>query len=183
MKTTTPRFLAAAFLGLIAALGRPTDAGASTLPGTSSAPQVLLNESLLVEGDNSTISDLTVPGAGELFLTLTDLQFPWSLPNVSLSVMEPNASVPGSELLGDLSNPGTVSFNVSQATTLFADVGWTTNPSQNSGLFNLTATFVAATPVPIPQHIILTVAGLLLLLGMTRLFARPGFPGRLTKLS
>jgi hypothetical protein len=115
--------------------------GADSVPG----PQdVVASNSVLVVGDSSSITPLQLPGAGELFITLTDLNFPLTLASLDLSIAQG-----GSTLLG-LSPAGTFNLQVSQATTLFADVFWDGQGSTDTGLYNLTATFIPATPVPLP---------------------------------
>lgn len=134
-------------------------AHASTLGPDDDSTTVLYSQSSLVQGNASSVTTLDVPSSGELFLTLTDLDYPstFSALNFSLSSSQ-------TDLVG-LAQPGTLTLNVPGPMTLYADVFATSQASSNLGLYNLTATFLSAAPVPLPAGGLLLGSGLVLLMG------------------
>lgn len=134
-RMTVMRWLSA--LGLLLAIVTGQAARASTLPG----PTVLYSNSWLTSGNSAESTALQVPAAGELFVTLTDLAFPDSYTSLDLSLTD------GTSTLESLPNPGELTLDLTQPSTLYADVfGEVTG----EGLYNLTATFLPSAPVPLP---------------------------------
>ena len=123
-------------------------AHASSLSSTSSV-SVLYSGAELVQGSRAGITALNIPSAGELFLTLTDLQFPDPFSSLKFDLTDTLSSKTA------LTNPGTLTLNLTGPATLYANVFASAGGSSNLGLYNLTATFLAssgvtAAPVPLP---------------------------------
>jgi hypothetical protein len=121
---------------------------------------VLYSNSELIFGSDTLSATLAIPSAGDLFLTVTDYQFPAAFASLDLQVTD------ASTTLLPLSAAGSYMLSVSGPETLYADVFATALPGgSDMGLFNLTATFLpTVTQVPLP-------AGGLLLLTVTLAFA------------
>jgi hypothetical protein len=116
---------------------------------------VLASESVLLQESGATTTSLAIPGAGELFVTLTDLQFPTSFSSLQYAVS--NAI----DTLVAPTNAGTTTtLDLTAPTTLYANV-FATVGQGGAGLYNLTATFVSA--VPLPDSIGLLASGGLLI--------------------
>ena len=145
------RYQLAGALALILAMQA---AHASTM---TSAPtytaSLIFDASVLVQGDSATVDPLQIPGAGELFLTLTDLDFPSPFAALSLSIAD---AAGGS--LATSAGAGTLTLEVSGPMTLYADVFTTPQGSTDLGLYNISATFVSATPVRLPASGLLLAA-------------------------
>jgi hypothetical protein len=141
-------------------------AKASTLPDTT----VLYSESPMVQGSANTLTTLSVPGAGELFLTLTDLDFPSPFSSLKFSLTDTAGALVG------FADPGTLTLDLTKPTTLYADVVATTQAGTEAGLYNLTATFLGASPVPLPASGLLLGGGIALALIIKRRHkvAKPG---------
>ena len=102
---------------------------------------VLASESVLLQGSNATTTSLAISGPGQLFVTLTDLQFPTPFSPLQYAV----SSVVGNPTL---INAGTMTtLDLTVPTTLYVNVFATVGAS-GAGLYNLTATFVSAVPLP-----------------------------------
>ncbi len=148
---------ASAWIGglmLAASLAGAQAAQASVLNSAT----VLYSESPMVLGGAATVTTLSVPGAGELFLTLTDLDFPSYFSSLKFSMTDTSGALVG------LADPGTLTLDLTRPTTLYADVFATTQPGTGAGLYNLTATFLGASPVPLPASGLLFGGGLALAL-------------------
>jgi hypothetical protein len=132
-------------------------AHAGMLP--SGPPVVLVSDSEMVFGGGSAMTELALPSTGELFITVTDLAFPVNFASLDFSVSEPGVT------LVPLQSAGTVSLSITQPETLFADLYWTTQGIYNTGLYNITATFLpeSVTAVPLPGSASLLMLGLMLL--------------------
>jgi hypothetical protein len=133
-------------------------ARASLEPAAPSGASVLSSQSVLVtQAQNAAdTTALDITGPGELFLTLTDLQFPTSFSSLQYAVSDAAATLVKSTAAGtltmlDLTTPTTLYVNV------FATVG-----AGGAGLYNLTATFMS-TAVPLPASALSFIGGALLL--------------------
>jgi hypothetical protein len=105
---------------------------------------VLYSGSDLVQGSAADAVTLSLPGAGELFLTLTDLDFPDPFASLRFALTNAQTAIVG------LSVAGATDIKVASPTTLYANVFATTQASSDLGLYNLTATFVSAAEVALP---------------------------------
>lgn len=148
-------------IGALALAGGLSSANAAILGADSGdTASVLYSNSQMVQGAAANVATLTTPGAGELFLTLTDLDFPTSFASLQFALTDASA-VLGSGLV----DAGTVlTLDLTQPTTLYADVFALTKGQAGVGLYNLTATFLDSSPVPLPATGLLLAGGLLLLL-------------------
>ena len=145
-------------LSMVVALicGYGGSAQASNESGTATGTvSVLASESVLLQESGAMTTSLAIPGPGELFVTLTDLQFPTSFSSLQYAVS--NAI----DTLVAPTNAGTTTtLDLTAPTTLYANV-FATVGAGGAGLYNLTATFVSA--VPLPDSIGLLVSGGLLI--------------------
>jgi hypothetical protein len=143
MKRSRLLFWCVCVLSLIPVVGRvqASTLGLSASPGSGS---VLFSGSELIQGNGANAITLSVPGAGELFLTLTDLNFPDPFASLNFSLSNAQTALFG------VIEPGSVSLGVAGPATLYADVFATTQSGFDLGLYNLTATFVSAAPVNLP---------------------------------
>jgi hypothetical protein len=137
-------------LNLLAALVVTQVAQASSITSET----VLYSSSELVLGSDTLAATLAIPSAGDLFLTLTDYQFPAGFASLDLQITDASTTVL------PLSAAGSYMLSVSGPETLYADVFATAQSSgSDMGLYNLTATFVPAlTQVPLPASGLLLVA-------------------------
>jgi hypothetical protein len=134
----TPRVI----LGLVAVLClvcHPAISRASPMDGVS----VLASDSVLLTQSGANSTPLAIPGAGELFVSVTDLQFPTSFSALNYAVANASGTVVPMTAAGKVST-----LNLTAPTTLYANVFATLGGG--AGLYNLTATFVSATAVPLP---------------------------------
>jgi hypothetical protein len=132
-------------------------AEASALPvSADTTSSVLASQSLLVQGSAVTNTTLKAPGAGELFLTLTDLQFPTSFASLQFALTDASSTLVG------MRNSGTMSIDLTAPMTVYADVFATTQGG--FGLYNLSATFVSSSAVPLPGGAVSLASGCMLLL-------------------
>jgi hypothetical protein len=116
---------------------------------------VLASDSVLLQQSSAETTSLAIPGPGELFVTLTDLQFPTSFSSLQYAV----SSTAGA-LVSPTSAGTTTTLDLTAPATLYANVFATVGPG-GAGLYNLTATFVSA--VPLPGSLGLLAGGALLL--------------------
>ncbi|HTW74438.1 MAG TPA: hypothetical protein VMD56_05895 [Steroidobacteraceae bacterium] len=146
------------YIGLLACvslIGAAHAARAGTLPGD---PTVLYSESTLATNDTPSVTTLDVPGPGEIFLTLTDLSFPAPFASLKFALTDTESALVG------LAPPGTLTLDLTKPTTLYAEVFQTVAPATGMGLYNLTATYLGSSPVPLPASGLLLGGGLLTLL-------------------
>jgi hypothetical protein len=131
----------------------------------SSVEVVLTSQSFLVQQSGADMIFFASPGAGELFVTLTDLDFP--APFTSLQYGLDDAA----GLKTGMSNAGVeTTETLSGATTFEADIFSVLGSNASAGLYNFTATFLpaGAATVPLPASGISMIGGLMLLLGASR---------------
>jgi hypothetical protein len=129
-------------------------------------PTVLYSQSSLVTGSAPSVTTLNVPGPGELFLTLTDLSFPAPFASLKFALTDTESALVG------LAPPGTLTLDLTKPTQLYAEVFDTAAVGPDMGLYNLTATFLSSSPVPLPATGLLLGGGLLVLLLGRRRFGR-----------
>jgi hypothetical protein len=154
----------------ILAWGFASSARASSEAGAPTGNvSVLVSESVLLQESGGTTATLAIPGPGELFVTLTDLQFPTSFASLQYAVSSSGTT-------GALTSAGTTTtLDLTAPTTLYANVFATVGAS-GAGLYNLTATFFGTgAPVPLPGTLGLFASGglLLTLWGRRRSLLRP----------
>jgi hypothetical protein len=123
---------------------------------SNSDTSVLASQSLLLQQSGANATTLAIPGAGELFVTLSDLKFPTSFASLEYAVTDADGT------LIPLTNAGTeMTLDLTAPTTLYADVFATLGG--NVGLYNFTATFVSSAPVPLPDSALSFAGGAVLL--------------------
>lgn len=159
-----PWLRVAALLGLLLGVSHAT---------TSSADSVLLSDSNLVSGSESSVFSFQAPGPGTVSVQITNVAWPQTLN--SLSFMAATAS----QVLSSWSMSGappptstsqTLYFQVAQAGSYFADVAATAGGPLELGVYSLSLTFTPATsPVPLPEAPWLLITGLLALLAVFHL--------------
>lgn len=151
-----------AFLGLMAALPKAHASVLGADADSSDSPTVLFSQSTLVMGALSNVTTFNVPSAGELFLTLSDLNY--TSPFASLTFYTTN------DLSAEVgqAQAGTLQLDLTGPTTLYAEVFATAQGSKDAGMYNLTATFLddPSSPVPLPASGGLLAASILLWLGI-----------------
>jgi hypothetical protein len=103
---------------------------------------VLSSESVLLEQSSAETTSLAISGPGELFITLTDLQFPTSFSSLQYAV-----STAAGTLVAPTNAGTTTTLDLTAPATLYANVFATVGPV-GAGLYNLTATFVSGVPLP-----------------------------------
>lgn len=137
----------------------------SSDPAQDSSPTVLLSKSVLVEGDDPSVMMIKVPAAGEIFATATDLAFPQPLEQLQFALSGTTGP------LVSLSNPGTITLDVTKPMTLYAEVFAVAQDGPDLGLYNLTVTWMAGPmPVPLPASGWLLGAALAVGLGLVAMF-------------
>lgn len=129
---------------------------------------MLVSKSVLVEGDDPSVTMISVPVPGDVSFTTTDLDFPQALEQLQLAII--GTSGP----LMSLSGPGTLTLDVTKPTTLYAEVFPMAQDGPDFGLYNLTVR-LGAGPVPLPASGLLL--GGALLLGLA-LYQRPSMRRR-----
>ena len=153
-------------LGLLAPLA---------LIGMAAAPHaradsILLAQTTMVVGSESTVDSFTTPGAGTVNVSLQNLNWPTQLSTLSF------AATTASSVLyngGGAINNELATFNVGAAGTYFAHIMATAGGDLNIGLYSLLLTFTPSTnPVPLPSSGWLLLIGMFALAGVLRA-ARP----------
>jgi len=152
-----PRWVHGKLLAVLALSGVGGANAAVLIPSEATSGEVLYDQTQQVlEASYATSVTLTAPSAGELSVTLTDEASP--APFASLQFALTNASAP----LVALTNAGTVTLDLTKPATVYADVFATAQAG--AGLFNLEATFVPSSAVPLPSSVVSLAGGLLALL-------------------
>ena len=148
-------------LGLLAPL---------TLMGLAAAPHaqadtILLAQTTLVVGTESTVDSFTAPGAGTVTVSLENIQWPQQLSSLSFSATSASQVLWGTG--GSSLNSGGGTFNVSSAGTYFAHIMATASGNLNIGLYSLLMTFSPSTsPVPLPSSGWMLLTGMFILAGL-----------------
>jgi hypothetical protein len=141
---------------------------------TGHAEQILLVATPLVQGSLASATPFSVPGAGTVTATLTDLAWPAKLASLTFAATTPTS------VLASLPGPGQVSFNTSAQGIYSAVVGAVASPSGflDLGWYSLTIGFAPAVPLPASAWLLLSgLAGLgvaLLRRGTQASYARHG---------
>jgi len=158
MKTMTSMKLAlAATLALTALAAAPH----------ARADSILLAQTTLVSGTESTVDSFTAPSAGYVTVSLASLNWPTALNALSFSATSSSqvlASWNGTGLASDVAT-----FQVA-AGTYFTHVMATAGGALDLGLYSMMLTFSPTVPLPPTGWMLLT--GLLVLAGVARM-ARP----------
>jgi hypothetical protein len=135
--------------------------GALVLSPASHADTVLINETTLVSGTNSSVEAFTIPTAGTVTVQLSNIAWPQALD--SLSFVASSAS----SVLTAWQGSGTETFQVSAPGTYYAHVTGTAGGLLDLGLYSLTVSFRSAVaPVPLPSSQVLLLGALVMSLGL-----------------
>jgi len=129
------------------------------MPPQARAEMIMLAQTTLVSGTDSSVATITVPTAGSLTVDVSNIPWPQSL--ASLNFMLSSSS----QVISAWSTEGTnvQSYSVSPG-TYFAHVTGTAGGSLDLGLYSITVGFQPAGVVPLPSSGVLLVLGLLILL-------------------
>jgi hypothetical protein len=135
------------------------------------AESILLAQTTLVNGSESSVDSFTAPVAGTVTVSLKSLKWPTALSTLSFSATSATqvlASWSGSGLSSDVAT-----FDVG-AGTYFAHIMATAAGAMGLGLYSLLISFNPSTPtVPLPSSEWMLLTGMFVLGGIAR-FARPG---------
>ena len=121
------------------------------MAGAAHADTIVLQQSALIGGTQTNVTAFAAPAAGTLTVTLTDLAWPSRLSTLSFALSS------ATSVIGRLTGPGTQSFTVGGAASLFAHVYGVTSTPLDVGLYSLRVQF---TPVPLPSAAVLLLAGM-----------------------
>lgn len=139
-------------------------AGAWSAAGHAESLLVIQGE--LVQGQLALAQPFTVPGAGTVNVTLTDLGWPAPLASLTFSATTPTA------VMASLPSAGQTSFTVGGTGVYDAVIDAVASPQAllNLGEFSLNVDFTAAVPLPAASLLMLSGLGCLalFLLGRTR---------------
>jgi hypothetical protein len=128
------------------------------------ADSILLAQTTLVVGSQSTVDSFTTSGAGTVSVHLANISWPMQLQSLSF------AATSASQVLwsggGAMSNEG-ATFNVSSGGTYFAHIMATAQGALNIGLYSVLMTFTPSTsPVPLPASGWMLLTGMFVLAGL-----------------
>lgn len=123
----------------------------SLAAGAARADTIVLQQSALIGGTQTSVAAFAAPGAGTLTVTLTDLAWPTRLTTLTFALST------ATSVLGTMNGAGTQSFTVGGAANLFAHVYGVTSTPLDLGLYSLSVNF---TPVPLPSAAVLLLAGM-----------------------
>jgi hypothetical protein len=134
------------------------------------ADTILLAQTTLVNGSESTVDSFTAPTVGTVTVSLKSLKWPVALSTLSFSATSATqvlASWSGTGLSSDVAT-----FDVG-AGTYFAHIMASAAGAMNMGLYSLMISFNPSTPtVPLPSSQWMLLTGMFILAGVAR-FARP----------
>jgi hypothetical protein len=123
---------------------------------------MLISQTTLVTGSESTVDSFTVPTAGSVTVELSNLPWPQALSSLSFTATSAN------QVLSSWSTQGTSVESLQLGPgTYFAHIGATTAGPLDLGLYSLTLSFQPTT-VPLPSSGGMLGIALLVLLGLTR---------------
>ena len=141
------------------------------------ADSVLLAQTTLVNGSESTVDSFTTTGAGTVTVSMQGLSWPTSLQALSFSATSATqvlSSWSGSGITTDVAT-----FNV-QPGTYYAHIMATAGGSLDLGLYALLMTFSpngGTSPVPLPSSGWMLLTGLFVLAGLVRVMRPLDFVG------
>ena len=130
------------------------------------ADNLLLAQSTLVTGTESTVDSFTTPGAGKVTVRLESLDWPAPLSALSFSATSADSVLAYWNGGGSIDS-GEMTFNVSGPGTYFAHIMATSTPTNglDAGLYSLWMTFQ---PVPLPASGWMLLTGIFVLAGIAR---------------
>jgi hypothetical protein len=125
------------------------------------AEMIMLSQTTLITGSDSSVATITVPSSGSLTVDLSNIPWPESL--ASLSFMLSSAS----QVVGTFSTDSSMvqSYEVTPG-TYFAHLTGTAGGSLDLGIYSITVGFQPAGVVPLPPSGSLLIIGLLAVLGL-----------------
>lgn len=133
------------------------------LASAAHASEVLYDGIGFIVGNQSVTDSFALSGPGTLTVTLTDFAWPSPLYNLDMVV----ATAKG--MLGPEVGTGTQVYNITSATTVYAQWFGTALGSSDAGLVGLKVQWQpAATTVPLPTSVALLLSGLGLLVWQRR---------------
>jgi len=130
------------------------------VPDRARASEVMYEGSGFLRGTQSFVDSFELPSAGTLTVTLSNIDWPEKLANLSLVMSTPAGA------LGPSMGAGTATFDV-QAGNIFAQWFGTAQGPLNAGVYSIKIEF-QATAVPLPTSIALLLSGLGLLFWQRR---------------
>jgi hypothetical protein len=148
-------------LGLVA----PLALGALAVTPHAWADSILLAQTTLVVGSESTVDSFVAPTAGKVSVTLNSLNWPTPLSALSFSATSANQVLASWNGMGMTSN--TATFDVG-AGTYFAHIMATAGGALDLGLYSMMMTFSPTSPVPLPASGWMLLTGMFVLVGLAR---------------
>ncbi len=148
-------------LGLVA----PLALGTLAFAPHARADSILLAQTTLVVGSESTVDSFVAPTAGTVSVTLYNLKWPAPLSALSFSATSANqvlTSLSGTNLKSD-----SATFDVG-AGTYFAHIMATAGGTLDLGLYSMMMTFTPTSPVPLPASGWMLLTGMFVLVGLAR---------------
>jgi hypothetical protein len=116
------------------------------LATVAQASTVLISDTTLVSGNESTVFSFSAPGPGTVSVELTNLDWPQPLSSLSFMAAAPD------HVLSSWSGASASSFQVTAGGNYFADVSAVAGGPLDLGVYSLSLTFTpAASPVPLPS--------------------------------
>jgi hypothetical protein len=165
MKLYEPKQGARAWLLAVGAVG----ALICGVSGPARADMLLLANTTMVTGTESSVFSFTAPASGNVTAELTNLDWPTTLSGLSFMASS------GSQVLGSLSAPSLantntqmLTFHVSHPGTYFANVTATPGGPLDIGVYSFSLHFANGSAVPLPASGWLLAAAVIVLLGMLR---------------
>jgi hypothetical protein len=144
----------------------PLALGALSIAPHAWADSILLAQTTLVVGSESTVDSFVAPSAGKVSVTLSNISWPQQLSTLSFSATSADQVL--ASWNGMNATTGTASFDVS-AGTYFAHIMATAGGALNLGLYSVLMTFAPSTsPVPLPASGWMLLTGLFVLVGLVR---------------
>lgn len=141
-------------------------------PMTASADSVLLSDSNLVSGSQSSVFSFEAPGPGTVSVQITNVAWPQTLNSLSFVATTANHVLSSWSMSGappPTSTSQTLFFQVASGGSYFADVAASAGGPLDLGVYSLSVTFAPATsPVPLPGAAWLLLAGIMALLALSK---------------
>jgi hypothetical protein len=136
-----------------------------TLGQLAHADMMLVSETGLVSGSQSTVYTLVAPSAGSVTISLSNLSWPDPLASLSFALTTSTG------VLKTMDQAGQMTIDLSGAGTYYALVSGIAQGKWDMGLYSLTASFSAlpgGPEVPLPAAVWLLLSGLALTWGVSR---------------